>query len=57
MALDIGTYMNQKATPWVSAVVLCGCVMITIVFVYSAIQAQVLGGRFADTSYEISASN
>jgi hypothetical protein len=47
------TYLQQKATPWVSKLVLFGCVLITIALTYSAIQANALGERFSTPSYEL----
>lgn len=37
-------YLKKRAEKWVSSVVLLGCVAITGVLLYSAVQAEVVGG-------------
>lgn len=54
--INIGAYMQKKAENWVSTVVLGGCVTITLVLVYTAMQAEMLGLRLSDVS-EVNASN
>lgn len=42
----IGEYLHKKAEHWVSVVVLVGCVAITGVLVYTAFEANALGGKY-----------
>lgn len=44
-------YWTRKATPWVSVFVLVGCIAITSLLVYSAVQANVIGDKLSPDTY------